>query len=83
MAKYSGAGITISFEKRPCFVDGKKAIFHCWTFDRETLDKYTRNGVYAIVEFEDGSVKTVNPFDIIFADGGDFKEFAFIDKKIS
>lgn len=70
-------GIKIEFEKRPCYVEGKKAIFHYWTQDKETFGDYYREGSFGIVEFEDGHVELVIPNKIVFADGGEFSNIAF------
>lgn len=53
---------------RPCFVDGKKALFHRWTA-YNVID-------YAIVEYEDGTVDIVHPQSIRFV-SGKFKEYSF------
>nr|DAR24704.1 MAG TPA: hypothetical protein [Caudoviricetes sp.] len=45
-------------EYRPCFVDGRKALFHRWTA-YDIID-------YAIVEYEDGTVDIVHPESIRF-----------------
>lgn len=55
---------------RPCFVDGKKALFHRWTA-YNVID-------YAIVEYEDGTVDIVHPQSIRFVSG---KVEEFINKR--
>lgn len=57
---------------RPCFVDGKKALFHRWTA-YNVID-------YAIVEYEDGTVDIVHPQSIRFV-SGKFKEYSFDERK--
>ena len=73
-------------EYRPCWVDGKKALFHHWANDaRPTLpgnQKPNENARFyqfrsskAIVEFEDGTVARVWPNEVKFADNDFFKQF--------
>ena len=57
---------------RPCFVDGKKALFHRWTA-YNVID-------YAIVEYEDGTVDIVHPQSIRFLPGK-FDEYNFTMKQ--
>lgn len=57
---------------RPCFVDGKKALFHRWTA-YNVID-------YAIVEYEDGTVDIVHPQSIRFVTGK-FDEYSFTDER--
>lgn len=108
--------ITIVFERRPCYVDGRKAMFHQWVQKTPSIepvcigDFQTDEGMaekakeleqiepqfsdwivspqasifpcvsaYGIVEYEDGTVELVEPQAIKFADGGGFKETAFIE----
>lgn len=72
-------------EYRPCYVDGKKALFHKWEENARPIppsmliseDKggqvwYTMG----IVEFEDGRVEEVPPTKIRFADCL-IKQYAF------
>lgn len=64
---------------RPCYVsDSKgnsKGLFHCWTEYKQihtAIFKGEISGIisslYGVVEFEDGTVKLVEPYKIIFAD---------------
>lgn len=73
-------------EYRPCWVYGKKALFHRWANDaRPTLpggQKPSENARFyqfrsskAIVEFEDGTVARVWPNEVKFADNDFFKQF--------
>lgn len=73
--------ITIKTERRPCFVNGKKAIWHKWVERGEVLNGYSLRESFALVEYEDGSVKEEYPQDVKFADGGDFKQFAWIENE--
>ena len=57
---------------RPCFVDGKKALFHRWTA-YNVID-------YAIVEYENGTVDIVHPQSIKFVPGK-FNEYNFTEEK--
>lgn len=79
----SGPKIIVENVLRPCFVDGKRALFHRWE-DRAELvgESLLRGGhpggqfwaVFGIVELEDGTVKEVYPSGIQFAPHPDFKE---------
>lgn len=70
-----------------------KAMFHRWVDNKVDnsitmhdskyvyLDPVWWGGnceVYALVEFENGVVSKINPENLVFADGGDFSETAFI-----
>ena len=66
-------------EYRPCYVDGKKALFHRWT-DVPFLspskvcwglseDEATDYHALAIVEYEDGTVYRVFPEQVRFVPG--------------
>lgn len=69
--------IQIQHETRPCWVDGRRAMFHRWTDsarpvkprgmeDDETADRYQLHSVHALVEFEDGTVERVWPNTVQF-----------------
>ncbi|MBR1749939.1 MAG: hypothetical protein IJ740_03515 [Ruminococcus sp.] len=78
--------IIISTETRPCYVmvttAGKyKAFFHCWTYEHEKFGKYSAIKVYALCEFENGSLKKIDPENIMFADGGNFADTYFIPRE--
>ena len=70
--------ITVSNSQyRPCFVDGKKALFHTWVHWSEPIPPSAlagghnggvAQGAYAIVEYEDGTVGEVPPRAVRFAD---------------
>lgn len=73
-------------ERRPCWVRGRKALFHCWANVAHPvpprgveLNEKTRFFQFrrtdAIVEFEDGTVSRCYPNEIQFADTGGFDEF--------
>ena len=77
---------------RPCWVKGRKAIFHRWCNTAnpalprgmEPTDEKARyfqyRSVQAIVEFMDGTVERVWPQEIEFADGGLFDEMTWLPK---
>lgn len=71
---------------RPCFVDGKRALFHRWEDKAQVIGESPLAGghsagqlwvVVGIVEFEDGTVKEVYPYNIRFAPHPDFTERAW------
>lgn len=78
-------------QRRPCWVRGRKALFHCWAntahpvaprnIPAELIDEKTRFFQFrrtdGLVEFEDGTVARVYASDIQFADGGGFEKFAW------
>lgn len=57
---------------RPCFVDGRKALFHRWTA-YNVID-------YAIVEYEDGTVDIVHPQSIRFVPL-DVEKYGFTERE--
>jgi hypothetical protein len=70
---------TITHQTRPCWVDGRRAIFHRWTDsarpvkprgmeEDEAADRYQLHSVHALVEYEDGTVERVWPNTVRFAD---------------
>ena len=74
--------------RRPCWVNGKRAFFHCWAntarpamprgVDLDENPEYFQLAhLHAVVEFEDGHVERVWPQDVKFADGGRFEDFAW------
>lgn len=77
MAGLDGTIIMSNSQYRPCFVDGKKALFHKW----ESVSKIVSPSPYvgghsggviscdfAIVEYEDGTTAEVKPDKIKFDD---------------
>ena len=64
------ADITIC-ETRPCYVDGRKAIWHQW------VDVPADGCVLALVEYENGTVEEVGIRYFKFADHGAFRETAW------
>lgn len=75
-------------EYRPCYVDGRKGLFHRWANNaKPQLPRGQEPGENAryfqfrttkgLVEFEDGHVESVWPQDIQFADGGKFHEYTW------
>lgn len=73
-------------QRRPCWVRGRKALFHCWANVAHPvpprgveLNEKTRFFQFrrtdAIVEFEDGTVARCYPNEIQFADDGGFDKF--------
>lgn len=78
--------ITIRIERRPCYADGKKALFHKWgernriiirnIYKRGLVEEPIRETV-GIVEYEDGKIDLVKPEDIRFCDG-ESEQYCFL-----
>jgi hypothetical protein len=73
--------IEIKMECRPCFVNGKKAMFHKWVESSQQLGNYSFRETFALVEYEDGTVKKEPLDNIKFADGGNFEKTAWREKE--
>ena len=86
--------ITSGKEYRPCIVDGRKALFHCWEEKSElhiggkavrTIDVDVPSGylkaTLAIVEFEDGSISECSPHKVQFCDNKIAKYAFYGDKQ--
>lgn len=84
--------LTQENEYRPCYVNGRRALFHRWANSaRPQLPKGQEPGenaryfqfrsTHGLVEFEDGTVDLVWPRDIQFADGGHFRDYAWNPQK--
>lgn len=78
MAKVEQIIKLLCAEYRPCFVEGKKALFHRWTEKKEIAAPSLMRGghsggqlqqAFGIVEYEDGSVAEVYPHKIKFVPG--------------
>lgn len=89
MAALDGTITMTSSEYRPCYVEGKKALFHKWEDRSEIVSPSIMKGGHAggvirgtiaIVEFENGVVGEVYPHKIKFADNL-IKEYAFNEEK--
>ena len=70
--------ITFGFELRPCFVGEEKGLFHHWEDYSQLYGESLMVGghgagqvsqTFGLVEYEDGSIKRVQPYDIRFCDG--------------
>ena len=80
--------IIIKKELRPCFVDGRKALFHCWENRSEVLipsimrggHSGVVSGIIGIVEHEDGTIYKALPEKIRFADT-EFEEYCFNERR--
>lgn len=79
---------TTTAEYRPCYADGKKALFHRWTEEAYVLPPAILKGGHsggqikttlAIVEYEDGFIREIQPQKIRFIDGK-FKEYDFTER---
>jgi hypothetical protein len=88
--KYATTPVIISQESeyRPCYVNGRKALFHRWVNTaRPQLPKgqelsenarfYQFRTTHGLVEYEDGTMDQVWPRDIKFADHGRFRDYAW------
>jgi hypothetical protein len=86
--------ITISQEidYRPCYVDGRRALFHRWVNTAkpmlpkgqepgENARYFQFRNTHGLVEYEDGTMETVWPQAIKFADNGHFKDYAWPDQR--
>lgn len=74
-------------EYRPCYANGRKALFHRWVNTAnpalpkgvdakdEKARFFQHRSTHGLVEFENGTVARVWPQDIRFVDGGYFAEF--------
>jgi hypothetical protein len=80
--------INQEIEYRPCYVHGRRALFHRWVNTaRPQLPKgqepdenaryFQYRNTHALVEFADGTMDMVWPRDIQFADGGRFMDYAW------
>ena len=75
----AGLSMTVkTAEYRPCYVDGKKALFHRWEDRAEVVEPSIMVGGHpggqlkwtcAIVEYEDGTIETVYPTKVRFIPG--------------
>lgn len=72
-------------EYRPCWVGDRKAVFHRWVNSarpqlprgqepNENSRYYQYRATHALVEYEDGTMATVWPTDLTFADNGPFEK---------
>lgn len=77
--------IQIKHQTRPCWVDGRRAMFHRWTDsarpvkprgmeDTDTTDRFQVHSVHALVEYEDGTMERVWPNTVQFADSRELFE---------
>lgn len=55
---------------RPCYVEGRIALFHGWFTEpmRSFRNPEPTNMAYGLVEFENGNMRKVNPYEIRFMD---------------
>lgn len=87
------SNITINqeIEYRPCYVRGRRALFHRWTNSArpqlpkgvepaENVRYFQYRNTHAIVEFEDGTVDLAFPRDVRFADPGNFSAYVWMDR---
>lgn len=80
------AEIEITTKTRPCWVNGRRALFHRWTDsarpakargeENDPEAKYFQlYSVHALVEYEDGTMARVWPAVLQFAPSADFAEY--------
>lgn len=83
-------GIVLSWQNRPCWVNGERAMFHTWFNRAQVAPPSMAIGgspggqlweLFGLVELEDGHMREVYPSDVVFADGGDFDNTAFRPQK--
>jgi hypothetical protein len=86
MAAIEGKITMSTCEGRPCWVRGRRAIFHRWTDsarpvkpvsgDQDTDERLQKWSVHGLVEYEDGRVDREWPNNIRFADSAEnFAEY--------
>lgn len=89
MAAINGEIVMTTCEGRPCWVDGRRAIFHRWTdsarpakarkktdYEEQQELPLQIHNVHALVEYEDGTVEREWPNKVRFADSaGKFAQF--------
>lgn len=78
MAAINGQIVLTTCEGRPCWVNGRRAIFHRWTdsarpvkptgADEESEARFQKYSVHGLVEYEDGTMEREWPNVIQFAD---------------
>lgn len=75
-------------EYRPCYVNGRKALFHRWINStpaqlpkgqepNENSRYFQFRCTHGLVEFEDGTMDQVWPYAIKFADHGRFQDYTW------
>lgn len=82
MGALDGKIVMTTSEGRPCWVKGRRAIFHRWTdsarpvkpvgIDQDTEERLQKWSVHGIVEYEDGTVEREWPSAIRFADSAEY-----------
>lgn len=88
MANLDSTIVIKTAEYRPCFVNGRRALFHRWVDNARPavprgmrLEECDRPQqlwtVQAIVEFEDGQVARVWPSEIEFLPAKEFAEYSW------
>lgn len=81
MEGFKGNITMTTCEGRPCWVDGRRAIFHRWTDsarpvkpahnDQDTDERMQKWSVHGLVEYEDGTMERHWPNTIRFADSAE------------
>lgn len=81
MAAIEGKITMTTCEGRPCWVRGRRAIFHRWTdsarpvkpvsYDQDTDERLQKWSVHGLVEYEDGRMEREWPNNIRFADSAE------------
>lgn len=78
---------TQDIEYRPCYANGRMALFHRWVntanpalpkgvdASNEKARFFQHRSTTALIEYADGTMDRVWPQDIRFADGGRFKQY--------
>lgn len=85
--------VTIEQERRPCIVNGQRAMFHRWADsarpvtprgieEDETSERYQLHSVHGIVEFEGGTVQRVWPSEIRFIDHSEFEAYVWPEEDL-
>lgn len=77
-------------EYRPCYINGRRALFHRWInsahpvlpkgmdASNEKARFFQYRSTRALIEYEDGTLELAWPSDIRFADGGHFEQCVWL-----
>lgn len=81
------ATLTLGTKLRTCLVKQRgcartKALFHCWFTEYYYRNATQRSDLWAIVEYEDGSIHKIDSRYIIFLDShNEFEQYCWPEEK--